>query len=222
MRLVPAALLLLLAAPAFAQASPLSFTVRADAGAATFGHFLEQRVPAGGERELGAAPAVQLGGALGVTFGITTVEVGVHHAPTELRLRDDSGTGSDALDVDDLADLSLTTVAASIRTGLRTVRLGPVRPYGLAGLSLGVWSVDADAAPIEATDDTQIRFGGETGTGLAIGDGPVSGFVEAVVTSVGNPFDGADAFRFVGGGETFDEPSRVTSPTIRAGLTARF
>ena len=213
---------LVLAAPALAQPAALTFSARADVGYASFGHFLEQRTGPGAERELQAEPAVQFGGAVGVALDRTTVEVGVRFAPTTLRFRDDSGTGSSALDEDDLADLSLTTVSASLRTSAETFRLGPFRPYALAGLSLGVWSVETDGTPIAATDDTQVRFGGETGTGLTVGEGRVSGFAEVAITALQNPFDGSDAFRYTGGGTTFDEPSVATVRTVRGGLTVRF
>lgn len=227
----PLALLVALAltAPAFAQTGARPgprFTARADVGAVSFGRFLEQRVD-DGERELQAEPAVQFGGSVGVALGVASVEVGVRVAPTEFRFRDDSGTGSGALDADDAGGLTLTTVGATLRTGLQSVTFGAVRPYAILGVEAGVWSAGEDG--IGAGDDAQIRFGATTGGGLAVGAGRLGGFVEVTATGLGNPFSGSDALGVaespVGGPfegpeiETFDEPSTVSVLGARLGLT---
>lgn len=230
MRFVAVLLALSAAGPALAQAPTgapgLQFSARAEVGAVSFGRFLEQRVGVG-ERELQADPAVQVGGSVGVAVGPASVEAGVRVAPTGFRFRDDSGTGSDALDADDAGGLTLTTGAVTLRTGLQGVSFGGVRPYALLGVEMAVWSADSDGS-LGGSDDAQVRFGASTGGGLAVGAGRLGGFVEVAATALGNPFSGSDAFRavtpvsgpFEGPDvETFDEPATVSVLGARVGLT---
>lgn len=236
--------LLLTAAPPVAaqqRGEAPRFAIEAFGGASIFGRFLEQRVsdavlPAGGpaERELNAETAVAVGGALNLRlWEKTTVRAGLTFSPTEFEFEDDSGLGGDADDAEDggLVDLNVFTAELSA-LGL----LGPsdlrVRPYGVAGVTGTWWSLDegeedilvdgARAVVAGADDDTQFRVGVIGGVGVQIQAG--EGFLvrlEAGTIQSRNPFDGEDAFRATGG-ETFDEPERVSTHRVTLSLAYAF
>ena len=209
--------------------APLRFVVGADAGAVGFGRLLEQRLPSGAERELRLAAAPQVEASVGVAFGpATSVRIGLAYAPSSLRFRDDTGGDEDALDQDDLADLSLTTVSLTARSGVGALRGRRLSPYAVLGATLGIWSLDAPDTPpagvaVASGDDTLVRVGATTGVGVAATLSPrIGAHVEVVTTAVASPFSGSDGFRLVTeSGETFDEPDAVAAVSARIGISVR-
>lgn len=198
--------------------------VSAEGGAALYGRFFEVRTSESGEQELRGATAPTFG--LGVGYVIlnrTTVRLVASYSPTSLELVDDSGSGATADEFDDLADLDLFTVTAEVR---RAFRLSDaVQPYGLAGITLGVWSLDSEegeAAVFLADDDTLLRLGALTGAGVNVVLTPrFSVFAEASIVALGNPFGGEDGFRYAAA-EPFDEPATVRATRLQGGLQVRF
>lgn len=229
----PLLLLVLLLAPgAWAQrAAPAgglapAFRVEVGGGAATYGRMLEQYA-GGGERELSAVTGAAVHGAVGVEVFGAVVRLGASYQPTEFEWRDDSGTGSETLSDDDVGDLSLTTLSAEVQRAFGPAGL-PVRPFASGGLALGLWSFDSDGRVVDGgdTDGTLARLGATGSVGLeARLSERLALVLEASTATIGNPFDGEEALRtaepdgpFTDPALTFEEPDRVTSTRLRAGL----
>lgn len=194
-------------------------------GTAGIGDFLEQRTPAGVERELTGSSSGFFGTSIRVLVRKKTeVRLTGAFTPTELEFEDDDAlTGSDAADVSDLADLDVWLV------GVETLQFvtspdATVAPYLTAGLTGAIWSLDAPPSspvgPGADGDDSQIQFGGLAGAGLRFNFLDAWGVeIETRRYTLGNPFDGSDAFALEG--ETFDEPGTtgLTAATVTVTYT---
>lgn len=196
------------------------WTVEASGGVALFSSFLDQSVLTGGERRLtgNESPSFELGvgyqadrsTAIRLVFGWT---------PGELEFRDDTGTGSEALDRDDLGDLN------AIRAHVSALKFfgaesNTVAPYAAAGLGGTLFILDeVSGSPVLTSggDDSQLRVGALAGLGLQIRLSDSFAIrLEGNTFTLGNPFDGRDSFR-VDTGQTLDEPSivRITELGLR-------
>lgn len=200
---------------------PWVWEATAFGGLAQFGDFLEQRSPDGVERELTGSSSEIFGVSIGVgQWKRREVRLTGAFAPTELELQDDDATtGSDAADVSDLADLDVWIVGLEVSEFLTFLSLadGTVAPYVTVGLTGAIWSLDAPpgspVGPGANDSDSQLQFGALTGAGIRFDlPGAWGVAIEGRRYTLGNPFDGSDAFAVEG--ETFDEPGSV-------GLTAK-
>jgi opacity protein-like surface antigen len=208
------------AAPGRAQqpVRPLEITIGAHGGGAIFTEFLEQRAD-GGERELVAKSSPVVGGTISFSrWDLSEVRLGVDWSGTEIEYQDDSGTDSDELDEEGLADLNLVVAQLSV---VRHVvpRDARVSPYLTLGFNVAWWALDEVAGgEVGAEEETQVRFGATAGIGALFAVSPRMGLrVEIDRATVGNPFDGENAFRV--GGDTFDEPSTVGILRLMGGLS---
>ena len=207
---------------------PIQFSVELNGGAAFYGHFLEQRVgeSAGGisERELTAQTGLSLGAALGVRlFDKNVVRLSVDYLPSQLEYQDDTGTGSDALDSGPLGDLRL--FATSLEIERTFTQWGRLAPYASVGLSGGWWNLAEETERIRSGTDQQtlFRWGGTSGLGVRVSLTPSFSLnLEANALSLGNPFDGAKAFRAASASASFEEPTSVRVLRLRGGLRYLF
>ena len=205
------------AAPALAQV-PTEFTLGVHGGGSIFTEFLEQRAD-GGERELIAKTAATIGGSVSLSrWDLSEIRFSADWTGTEIEYQDDSGVDSDALDEEGLADLNVVVVQLAVVRHL-IARDAPISPYVTLGFDVAVWALDEIAdSEVGATEETQVRYGATTGIGARFAVAPRMGLkVEIDRATVGNPFDGENAFR--AGGDTFDEPSTVGVLRLVGGLT---
>lgn len=204
------------------RAQRTSVTVGAFIGFANYGRFLEQDAEADGllgERELTARNAVALGATVEwYPWDRTGLRLGYTFSPTDLEYRDDSGTGSERLDRDGLADLNVHVLNVDVLRFLLDSRRR-FSPYALAGVSGAWWSLgdEGAAGEIESNgDDTRFRLGGVGGIGFHYSVTPeIAARFEVATFGIGNPFDGEESFT-TATGQTFDEPSsaRLTRVTL--------
>jgi len=206
------------AAPAGAQLRPLEITIGAHGGGAIFTEFLEQRAD-GGERELVAKSSPVIGGSISFSrWDLSEVRLAADWTGTEIEYQDDSGIDSDELDEEGLADLNLVVAQLAIVRHL-VPRDARVSPYFTLGVNVAVWALDeVEGGEVGATEETQVRFGATTGIGARFAFSRRTSLkVEIDRATVGNPFDGENAFRV--GGDTFDEPSTVGILRLMGGLS---
>lgn len=205
------------------QNAPFNLSFELNGGAAFYGHFLEQQIEGEGrQRELTAQTGPSLGGALGVRlFERNVVRLSVDYLPTELEYQDDTGDGNGVLDTDGLTDLSL--LAASLEAERTFFQFGRLAPYASVGLSAGLWGIDGGSGITAGDSETLFRWGGTSGIGARVE--LTSNFylnIEANALSMGNPFDGSDAFLEDAPRATFDEPTSVNVLRVRGGLRYLF
>ncbi|MEX0893713.1 MAG: outer membrane beta-barrel protein, partial [Gemmatimonadota bacterium] len=211
---------LLAAPPAAAQSSGL--TLEAYAGGADFGRFLEDRsgmVLAPREREVSFERALALGGSLGINLWENTgIRAQGTYVGTELVFRDDTPDGGNTLDVDDVSEVTITTLGVEVIKYL----LDPGRdwsPYGVAGITAVRWNAVgervADIGFSTNDEDSLWRMGGVAGLGLELRPSRALAVrLEASTYALGSPFDGTEAWST--NGTTVDEPSagRMTRATV--------
>ena len=208
------------AAPGRAQQPlpPLQITFGAHGGGAIFTEFLEQRAD-GGQRELVAKSSPVIGGSISFSrWEASDIRVSADWTGTEIEYQDDSGVDSDELDEEGLADLNLVVAQLAVVRHL-VPRDARVSPFITLGVNVAVWALDEQAGgEVGALEETQVRFGATTGIGARFALSPRMGLkVEIDRATVGNPFDGKNAFRV--GGDTFDEPSTVGILRLMGGLS---
>lgn len=197
-------------------------------GASYIGRFVEQGFDSG-QRELkGKKLSNGVGGvAVGAVAGRNAGQVAVFFLPTTLRWRDDTGTGSDALDEDDVIDIDAYVVSGEFVRYLASAEEHTVVPYTMTGVTATYWKLDDTSGPIrgagsDGDDDALFKFGVTAGFGAQIQPGgPWSVKIGVVTSKLGNPFSGKDSFQPVDG-QTFDEPGTVTAVGGFAGLTYTF
>ncbi|HEX7117899.1 MAG TPA: hypothetical protein VF212_03880 [Longimicrobiales bacterium] len=201
------------------------YTVEIFGGLADYGRFLEQFAGDFGlseQREVTASTALALGASVGMfPWEKTGVRLAFTWSPTDLEFQDDSGLDIDALDEDDIADLTASVLSLDVIRFL----LDPSErftPYASGGITATWWSLDDENGEILSEDDTQFRWGGYGAIGLQYRATRKFGVrLEVATMGLGNPFDGKDSYR-TATGITFDEPSTVRLTRIALALTYSF
>jgi outer membrane protein W len=140
----------------------------------------------------------------------------------ELAFRDDTGNGSERLDVDDLGTLKQHVGTVELLRYMLAPRRAIV-PYGSAGFVGTWWMLDDNTARIDdAGGKTQFRFGAIGSLGVQLhATESIDIRVEAASMSVRNPFAGGNSFRALGG-TTIDEPTRVNRTDFRLAAVYNF
>src|SRR5690606_24041485 len=142
-------------------------------GLANQGRFLLQSVDFENDpteqRELRADDAFTWGGAIGAQIlSRTRVRLAFTRTSTELDYRDDSGTGSGQLDIDDVAGLSSNVLSLEALRFLLPERT--FTPYGGLGFAVNWWNLDpGEGTPLIVAadgDDTQFRLAGSAVLGV--------------------------------------------------------
>jgi hypothetical protein len=195
------------------------WTLEVHGGAGTFGRFLLEAPTAATpdeEREVTADNGFAIGGAIGATvLPRTAVRLSYTYTKSDFVYRDDSGTGSDALDVDDLGGLATHVVSGEL-TRFLVAEANAIVPYASAGFLASWWSLEEAASGIRAPGGTtQLRWGGIATLGLQFHlSTRFRARLEAATASVRNPFRGSDSF-ITADGVTIDEPNRVSKTDYR-------
>jgi len=180
-----------------------------------FGTFLMQNTP-GGERALKANRSLGFG--LGAGFDVTDqlgVRLGWSYTNSGMEYRDYNGTGSDALDVEDLGKLKSNIASLDVVhyfVGSRSL----VSPYAGAGIA-GVWSALGPETPLLTTPGGSQQFhvgiNANLGVQVRVIDA-LFGRVEWNTMGTRNPFNGNRSYKTTVG-DTFDEPTRVAKTEWR-------
>jgi len=191
-------------------------------GLSTFGSFLEQGV---GERErevtAGSVPSA------GVSAGfdwwrLTGIRTAIAWSPGELEFEDETGDDGTMLDRSDVGDFDAFVFTLELVQFLFD-ESQRVAPYAMGGLSWTLWNFDRstladDAIASPTGKDTFIRRGETASIGVQVRAHPdLLIRVEFTTARLGNPFDGNRALQ-APGGETFNEPSKVSRTTFGIGV----
>lgn len=199
-----------------------AWDVQVNVGAARTGRFLLQDV-VGGQRELtgGGAWSFGLGGGFNLLPRVG-FRLGYNYSNADLKYRDENGTGSNALDIDDFANIKrhLATLEI-IRFTLPPSIM--ISPYGSIGLVGAWWVLDTDDVLIEPLDGgTKFRWGGLASFGMQFRiDSAWAIRAEYSTASIRNPFTGNSSFR-TATGLTIDEPTRVSANDWRLAVVYSF
>lgn len=172
------------------------------------------------QRELKGRHAWTLGAGIGGTpMPRTGFRLGYNYATADLSWRDDTGTGSELLDVDDVGDIRLHSVGLEL---IRYLMLETSRfsPYFTVGVSANWWDMDPENSIVlrAPTGDTHFRWGGLGTVGVHYRfNQSFRVRLEVAGASVGNPFNGRDSYITIVG-RPIDEPSRVSKSDLRLAL----
>jgi opacity protein-like surface antigen len=144
---------------------------------------------------------------------------------TDLEYRDDTGTGSSALDIDDVAGLSSNILSVEVMRHVLPTRIR-LSPYGGLGLAFAWWNLDergVNPLIIAGDDDeTLFRFGASAIAGLEYRFSPRWAVrAEATTFSIRNPFTGRTSFIPVTG-LIVDEPTHVRQTNFRLAAAYTF
>lgn len=134
----------------------------------------------------------------------------------DLEFEDDTGLDLDLFDIDDIGELTSTTLGIELlRFMLPEWRR--FNAYAGAGFIITWWSLDDTGSDplLLAVDEGQTRFGGSAILGLQYRTSRRFAFrLEAATLAAGNPFSGEDSF-VPTSGFTIDEPSNVRQTNLR-------
>ncbi len=198
-----------------ALTSPSRWSLTGNLATSRYGTFLMQNTP-GGERALKAARSLGFG--LGAGFDVTDqlgVRLGWTYTNSGMEYKDYNGTGSDALNVDDLGKLKSNIASLDVVhyfVGSRSL----VSPYAGAGIA-GVWSALGPETPLLTTPGGSQQFHMGINANLGVQVRVIEalfGRVEWNTMGTRNPFNGNRSYR-APGGVTFDEPSRLNKTEWR-------
>lgn len=202
-----------------ALTSPSRWSFSGNVATSKFESFLLQNT-AGGERAVRGDRAFGFG--LGAGFDVDDklgVRLGWAQTNTGMEFRDYNGTGSNALDVDEIGHLKTNIASLDVVhyfVGSRSL----VSPYAGAGVA-GVWSSLGPEGDALATPggSQQFHFGIDASLGVQVRifDQLFSRF-EWASTGSHNPFNGNRSYR-ASGGSTIDEPTRIAKTEWRFGAS---
>lgn len=178
------------------------------------------------QRELRADNSFSWGGSVAATIlPRTSVRLAFTRTSTDLEYEDDTGTGSDIFDVDDVAELASNVLSLEVIRTLFPAR-ARLTPYGGLGIALTWWNLDEESLlPLIVAgdgDDTQFRFAGVAVLGMQYRPARRWAIrLEATTFKIGNPFTGDESYIPVTG-FTIDEPSHVRQTHFRLAAAYTF
>jgi hypothetical protein len=200
-----------------------NWNVSAHGGATTTGRFLLQDAFTAGERSLTSQTGWNVGAGAGVDFlPRVGLRLSYTFAENDLEYRTDNGNGSDALDLDDIGRLRSNVAAVELVRYMLPWH-ATISPYGSIGLQ-GTWWSLGDESPfiVPSGGSTQFRLGALVSFGMHFYLSERWGArVDAVSSSIRNPFTGKHSLVSVGG-TTFDEPTRVNKSDYRVSVFYSF
>lgn len=131
-----------------------------------------------------------------------------------LNYKTDDGTGSDALNIDDVGRVKSSTLEFEIMKYMLPSRAA-VTPYGTLGFHTTWWSLDEKSPLVTSNGTTPFSYGPLFSFGVQVkATDHFSGRLEASLSSGHNPFTGNKSFRALSG-PTIDEPTSVSRSNYR-------
>ncbi|MGH7575242.1 MAG: outer membrane protein [Longimicrobiales bacterium] len=206
-----------------------NWTLEARGGLANFGRFLLEDVldlneNFVGQRELDASNSFVWGAGVSTTvLPRTALRLSFTRASADLNYDDDTGTDSNALDLDDIGDISSNVISLDVVRHILSDR-AKVRPYGGAGFAVAWWNLgeNADQLVVAGTDNTLFKWGANALLGLQFRPAVRWAIqLEATTMTLGNPFTGKKSF-LPTTGIIIDEPTRVRQTNYTLGIAYTF
>ena len=169
-----------------------------------------------GQRALQSSNGFNVGGGAGVDILLRTgFRASYTYTSSKLNFRTDDGTGSNALNIDDVGTLKSHTAALEVIHYMLPARAA-ITPYGTLGIK-GTWWVLDEKSPLVTSSGASTPFTVAPlfafGVQFKAAD-QWSGRLEAALTSGRNPFTGKNSFRALSG-PTIDEPTGVSHTDFR-------
>lgn len=199
-------------------------------GIANFGRFLledvfNQNGVLLGQRKLDASNSFVYGGGVSATIlSRTTLRLGFTRTSADLEYNDDTGTDSNALDLDDIGDISSNVITLEVIRHVLSER-AKVRPYGGAGVATAWWNLSEDAGNLVVAgtgNNTLFKWGANALLGVQFRPSHRWAIqLEANTMTLGNPFTGKKSF-VTTTGAIIDEPSRVRQTNYTLGIAYTF
>lgn len=176
-----------------------------------------------GERALQSSTGYNVGGGAGVDILLRTgVRASYTFTSSKLNFRTDDGTGSDALNIDDVGRLKTHTAALEVIHYMLPARAA-INPYGTLGIK-GTWWVLDEKSPLVTSNgaSTPFALGPLFSFGVQVkASKQWSGRLETTLSSGHNPFTGKKSFRALSG-PTIDEPTGVSRQDFRLAAVYHF
>jgi opacity protein-like surface antigen len=190
----------------------------AHGGFATGHRFVLQRAAntLDGQRALRSSTGFNVGAGAGVDILLRMgLRVNYTFSSSDLNFKTDDGTGSDALNIDNVGRVKTHTAALEIMRYMLPSR-ATINPYGTLGIQ-GTWWVLDETSPLVTSGGASTPF--SLGPLFSFGvqfkaTDHWGGRLEASLSSGHNPFTGNQSFRALSG-QTIDEPSGVNRTEYR-------
>jgi hypothetical protein len=193
------------------------WNVFAQGGFATGERFVLQRAAntVDGQRALEPSTGFNIGIGAGADILLRMgVRANYTFASNGLSFKTDDGTGSNALNIDDVGTLKTHTLALEVMRYMLPSR-SVFTPYGTLGIQARWWVLDEKSPLVLSNGATPFAFGPLFSFGVqAKATDHWSGRLELSLTSGHNPFTGSNSFRALSG-PTIDEPSGVSRTEYR-------
>ena len=180
--------------------------------------------PADGLRSLQSAT----GGAFGVGAGVdillrTGFRASYTYGSSNLNFRTDNGTGSKALNIDNVGTLKSQTLALELMHYMVPWR-ALINPYGTLGIQ-GTWWLLDEKTPFVTGLGAATPFSVSPLFSFGFQYMPARNFsarLEATLSSGHNPFAGNRSFRSLAGGAVVDQPTSVNHTDFRLAAVYHF
>lgn len=202
-----------------------NWNVFAHGGATTDDRFLLQQAvgPVLGERALQTSTGFNVGAGAGVDILLRMGFRGSYtYRSSNLNFKTDDGTGSNALNIDDVGTLKTHTAALEVMRYMLPSR-ATITPYGTLGIQTTWWVLDSKS-PLVTTSGASTQFSISPlfsfGVQFKAAD-HWSGRLETALSSGHNPFTGNKSFRAVSG-PSIDEPTGVNRTDFRVAAVYHF
>lgn len=202
-----------------------NWNVFAQGGLTTSDRYLLQQAPnpSDGLRALEGATGGGFGGGAGVDILLRTgFRASYTYAASKLNFRTSNGTGSSALNIDDVGTLKAQTLTLEIMHYMLPWHAA-INPYGTLGIQ-GTWWLLDQKSPLVTGLGAATPFSVSPLFSFGVQFKPSehwSGRLEAVLASGRNPFAGSRSFRSFAG-PVVDEPTGVSHTDFRVAAVYHF
>jgi len=194
-----------------------NWNVFAHGGFATGDRFVLQRAAntLDGQRALEPATGFNVGLGAGVDILMRMgFRVNYTFSSSGLNFKTDDGTGSDALNVNDVGTVKTHTLALEVMRYMLPWR-APITPYGTLGIQGTWWVLDEKSPLVTSNGTTPFALGPVFSFGVQVkATDKWSGRLEASLSSGHNPFTGNSSFRALSG-QTIDESTSQSRTEYR-------